>query len=142
MKTCSRMDLSRGPSRRQSAWRTAKYGGDFTFARAYMTMPRTNRAMRLDSRAAADLDDCAVDVARFVGSQESISIGDLFRPREPAKRHTIDHCLHDFLRNGSEYGGFDEARTHRVGSYALAPQFPCPGLRHPDHAEFARRVIG
>src|SRR5262249_25104518 len=28
------------------------------------------------------------------------------------------------------------------GPYALAPQFPRPGLDHADHAELARRVVG
>src|SRR3954470_23582091 len=96
----------------------------------------------LDRKSAADFDDRAVDVARFVRREESESVRDLFWFAETAHRHFLFQRTQHALGHAAEDARCDEARAHRVRAYALAPELARPRLDHADHTELRRCVVG
>src|SRR5271169_4165568 len=92
-------------------------------------------AATLNGYAAGDLDDRAVDIARLVGREPGVGIGDLFGPTEAAHGNLLLDRPQHLLRNRVEDLRGDEARTDRVGADAFAAELARPGLDHADDAE-------
>src|SRR5271169_4130221 len=99
-------------------------------------------AATLNGYAAGDLDDRAVDIARLVGREPGVGIGDLFGPPETAHGYLFLDRPQPFLRYRVEDRRGDETRTDRVGADALAAKLTRPGLDHADDAELGRGVVG
>src|SRR5260370_41537742 len=105
-------------------------------------LKRRRRGPTLNGHAAGDLDDRAVDIARLVGREPGIGVGDLFGPAETAHGHLLLDRPQYLLRYRVEDRRGDETRTDRVGADTLAAELARPGLDHADDGGLGGGVGG
>src|SRR5262249_27785393 len=107
--------------------------------------PRFTAPSRLlgDRRTGVDDPGGAVDMRRFVGSQERDSIGNVLRTpvAQPFRaRHaaSVDHLL----IKGVDHAGLDRARQDRIDPDGSARNIKCGHTGQAEHRMLARDVTG